>query len=256
MDLSVVLGMLAAIASLSIGDILEGGNPLGLIHLSSILIVIPTALANAMTGTDWEYVKGAFKELKFVFKKPSVDLNERIKEIIDLAIIARRDGLLALEQHVPNINNDFFQKALGMAVDGLNIDHVESTLEVLIEEMEEYYHAASHYWILAGETCPVMGLVGAVMGLILALQKLDNPTEMAEGIAGAFTATVTGISGAYMFIGPIGNKLKGKSRAVIQEYHVILIGVLGIMSGDNPRNLETKLFHYLSPLSEKRSQFD
>ena len=92
--------------------------------------------------------------------------------------------------------------------------------------------------------------------VIPALQKLDNPKEMAEGIAGAFTATVTGIAGAYMFIGPIGNKMKGKSRDIVQEKKIILAGMVGIASGDNPRALENRLFNYLSPHEERKSKFE
>lgn len=256
MDLSVILGMVLAVTSLSVGDILDGGNPLGLLHITSFLIVIPTALLNAMTGTPAEQVKAAFKELKVIFKKTPINLPERINEIIEFAIIARRDGVLALESHIAAVDDDFFKKGMSMIVDGFDIHTIQESLEILIEETEEYYHTAAHYWILAGETCPVMGLVGAVMGLILALQKLDNPVAMAEGISGAFTATVTGIAGAYMFIGPMGNKMKGKSHAYVKEKHVILEGLVGIASGDNPRALEAKLFHFLSPAEEKKSKFD
>ncbi|WP_345993953.1 flagellar motor stator protein MotA [Sulfurimonas sp. HSL-1716] len=256
MDLTVILGMLFAVISLSTGDILDGGNPLGLLHITSFLIVIPTALASAMTGTSGDYVKAAYRELKFVFKKSPVNFQERINQIIEFSIIARRDGLLGLEPHINNIDDEFFKKGLSMTIDGIDIDEIETTLEILIDETEEYYHGAAHYWILAGETCPVMGLIGAVMGLILALQKLNDPVAMAEGIAGAFTATVTGIAGAYMFIGPIGNKLKAKSRHNIREKQIILAGILGIASGDNPRALEGKLFHYFSPLEEKKSKFE
>lgn len=256
MDLTVILGMVLAVTSLSVGDILDGGNPLGLLHITSFLIVIPTAMLNAMTGTPGEHVKAAFKELKVIFKKSPIDLPERINEIIELAIIARRDGILALESHVAKIDDDFFKKGMSMSIDGFEIETIKETLEILIEETEEYYHGAAHYWILAGETCPVMGLVGAVMGLILALQKLDDPLAMAEGISGAFTATVTGIAGAYMFIGPMGSKMKGKSHAYVKEKQVILEGIIGIASGDNPRALEAKLFHYLSPFEAKNSKFD
>lgn len=256
MDLTVILGMVIAVASIAIGDLMEGGNPVHVLHITSFIIVIPTAMASAMTGTSAEYVRAAFKEFKVIFKKSPIDLPSRIKQIVEFAIIARRDGILALESHANQMDDEFFKKGLSMAVDGVEAHEIEHTLEVLIEETEEYYHGAAHYWLLAGETCPVMGLIGAVLGLILALQKLDNPAEMAAGIAGAFTATVTGIAGAYMFIGPWGNKLKGKSRDFIKEKHVILAGILGISHGDNPRNLEMKLLNYLSPLEEKKSQFD
>lgn len=256
MDLTVVLGIVLAIAALATGDILEGGNPVHLIHISSLIIIFPTAMFAAMVGTDGEYVRGAFKNLGVVFKKSPVNLEERIKEIVELAVMARRDGLLSLEQKVENLDNDFLKQGLGMAVDGNEVDTISEALELVIEETEEYYHGCAHYWILAGETSPVMGLVGAVMGLILALQKLDNPAEMAAGIAGAFTATVTGIFSAYVLLGPIGNKMKAKSHHIVKEQKLMLEGIIGIVHGDNPRTLEAKLLNFLSPAEEKHSQFN
>lgn len=256
MDLTVVLGIVLAIAALATGDILEGGNPAHLIHISSLIIIFPTAMFAAMVGTDGEYVRGAFKNLGVVFKKSPVNLEERIKEIVELAVMARRDGLLSLEQKVENLDNDFLKQGLGMAVDGNEVDTISEALELVIEETEEYYHGCAHYWILAGETSPVMGLVGAVMGLILALQKLDDPAAMAAGIAGAFTATVTGIFSAYVLLGPVGNKMKAKSHHIVKEQKLMLEGIIGIVHGDNPRTLEAKLLNFLSPAEEKHSQFN
>lgn len=256
MDLSTILGIVGAIASISLGDILEGGNPLHLIHISSVIIIFPTAMTAAMVSTDAAYVKGAFKNLGIVFKKDAVDLNERIKELIEYSTIARRDGLLALEPKLADIDSEFLKMGLSMAVDGHNDEAIVETLEIMSEETEEYWHGCAHYWLLAGETSPVMGLIGAVIGLILALQKLDNPAEMAAGIAGAFTATVTGIFAAYAVLGPFGNKMKAKAARIVKEQHMMLAGIVGIIHGDNPRNLETKLLNYLSPDQPKVSQFD
>lgn len=255
MDLSVVLGILGAIASISIGDLMEGGNPAHVVHISSLIIIMPTTLLASMVSTDHEYIRGAFKSVPMIFKKSTVNLEERIKEIVELALAARRDGLLSLEKKIAELDNEFLQQGLGMAVDGNEIDTIVETLEQVIEETEEYYHGCAHYWILAGETSPVLGLVGAVLGLILALQKLDNPAEMAAGIAGAFTATVTGIFSAYVLFGPMGNKLKAKSHHIVKEQKVMLAGVIGIVHGDNPRTLEAKLLNFLSPAEEKHSQF-
>jgi len=254
-DLTVILGMLLAVASISIGDLMEGGNPIHVVHLTSIIIIFPTSMFASMVSTDQEYVKGAFKNLGMVFKKSPVNLEERIKEIVDLALMARRDGLLSLEKKVSELDNAFLKQGLTMAVDGNEIDTISETLEAVIEETEHYWHGCAHYWILAGETSPVMGLVGAVLGLILALQKLDNPAEMAAGIAGAFTATVTGIFGAYVILGPWGNKMKAKSHHIVKEQKVMLEGIIGIVHGDNPRTLEAKLLNFLSPAEEKHSQF-
>lgn len=255
MDLTVILGLLIAVASISTGDILDGGNPLHIIHLASLIVIFPTTMAAAAVATDGEYVKGAFKNLGMVFKKSPINLEERIKEIIELALMARRDGLLSLEKRVSELDNEFLKQGLSMAVDGNEIDTISETLEATIEETEEYWHGCGHYWILAGETSPVMGLIGAVLGLILALQKLDNPAEMAAGIAGAFTATVTGIFSSYVLLGPWGRKMIAKSHHIVKEQKVMLEGIIGIVHGDNPRTLEAKLLNFLSPAEEKHSQF-
>ncbi len=255
MDLTVILGLLIAVASISTGDIIDGGNPLHIIHLASLIVIFPTTMAAAAVATDGEFVRGAFKNLGMVFKKSPVNLEERIKEIVDLALMARRDGLLSLEKRVAELDNAFLKQGLSMAVDGNEIETIEATLEAVIEETEHYYHGCGHYWILAGETSPVMGLIGAVLGLILALQKLDNPAEMAQGIAGAFTATVTGIFSSYVLLGPWGRKMIAKSHHIVKEQKVMLQGIIGIVHGDNPRTLEAKLLNYLSPAEEKHSQF-
>ncbi|MDO9304907.1 MAG: flagellar motor stator protein MotA [Sulfuricurvum sp.] len=255
MDLTVILGLVIAVSAISIGDIIDGGNPLHIIHIASLIVIFPTTMAAAAVATDGEFVKGAFKNLGMVFKKSPVNLEERIKEIVDLALMARRDGLLSLEKRVAELDNEFLKQGLSMAVDGNEIDTIEATLEAVIEETEHYYHGCGHYWILAGETSPVMGLIGAVLGLILALQKLDNPAEMAQGIAGAFTATVTGIFSSYVLLGPWGRKMIAKSHHIVKEQKVMLEGIIGIVHGDNPRTLEAKLLNYLSPAEEKHSQF-
>ena len=127
-----------------------------------------------------------------------------------------------------------------MVVDGSKEEQIEKFLEPIIEETEHYYHGASHYWLLAGETCPVMGLIGAVLGLILALQKLDNPAEMAAGIAGA-----------YMFLGPWGNKMKAKAHLLIKEKQLILEGVKGISRGDTPGELKIQLTNMITAMPTK-----
>ena len=251
MDLSVILGMLGALASIATGDIMEGGNPAHVIHITSLIIVIPTAMFAAATSTESHAISAAFKELKMVFKKSPINYEARIDELVEYAIIVKKNGVLALEKDVQLIEDEFLKEALSMIVDGSKEEQIEESLEAIIEETEHYYHGAAHYWLLAGETCPVMGLIGAVLGLILALQKLDNPKEMAEGIAGAFTATVTGIAGAYMFLGPWGNKLKNKAHVVIKDKKLILAAMKGIAKGDAPGELKLKLTKMITAMPVK-----
>lgn len=256
MDLTTIMGMVLAVTSISIGDILEGGNPLHVIHLSSVMIVIPTAAFSAITATHGAYVKGAYKELKLVFLSSSINLNETIRQLVELSTMARKDGVLSLEGKAAQIEDDFLRKALGMIIDGRDAAAVREDMEIQLEVLEEYYHGSAHYWITMGETCPTFGLVGAVMGLMLALQLLDDPKAMAAGISGAFTATVTGTFGAYALFGPWGHKLMAKSKDIVQEKMLILEGVVSIANGDNPRNLEEKLLGFIKPGEPKISQFE
>lgn len=255
MDLATILGMVLAITSISVGDILEGGNPIHVIHLSSFLIVIPTAMMASVTATNKRYVGPAFKELGIVFKGAGVDLNKRIEELVSYSTIARKDGILALEQKAQGVENEFLKSGLSMLVDGQPIDEVRENLELELETTENYYHECAHFWLRTGESCPTFGLVGAVMGLMLALQLLDNPQAMAAGIAGAFTATVTGIMGAYAFFGPWGNKLMNNAKDLIKERELIIEALVGIAEGANPRNLEAKLFNFLEKSQPRVSQF-
>ena len=243
--------MIGALLSISLGDLMEGGNPVHVIHITSLIIVIPTAMCAAATGTEAHAIRAAFKELKMVFKKSPVDFESRIDDIVDYAITVKKFGVLALEKDLATIDDDFLKEALSMVVDGTKEEQIEESLEAIIEETEHYYHSASHYWLLAGETCPVMGLIGAVLGLILALQKLDNPAEMAAGIAGAFTATVTGIAGAYIFLGPWGNKMKAKAHLSIKDKQLILAGAKAMARGDVPGELKLKLTKMITAMPTK-----
>lgn len=255
MDLSTLIGFILSFASISVGDILEGGNPLHLVHLSSILIVIPTTLFAAMTATHKRYIKAAYKELKLALTGANVNFGQTISMMIEYSTIARKDGILALESKTNDIEDEFLRNAMMMMIDGQPIDEIKQNLELQLESIEEYYHECAHYWIRSGESAPTFGLVGAVMGLTLALALLEDPAAMAAGIAGAFTATVTGIMGAYAIFAPFGAKLQSNAKDIIKEKIIIIEAVVGISEGANPRNLEARLFNYLPQGEAKISQF-
>ncbi|WP_252367837.1 MotA/TolQ/ExbB proton channel family protein, partial [Campylobacter jejuni] len=131
--------------------------------------------------------------------------------------------LLALESRTSEIENEFLKNAMMMLVDGKSFEEIHESMEIQTEQLEEHYKECAEYWIVFGETCPTMGLVGAVFGLILALKLLDNPQAMAAGISGAFTATVTGIFGAYALFAPWGKKLKANGMDLVKE-QILLTG--------------------------------
>src|SRR5574344_88364 len=248
MDISVLIGLIGSLSSISIGVLLEGGNPAGVLHIASFIIVIPTAMLAAVTATESHHVKAAFKEFKMIFKKLPINFETRIDELIEYAIVVKKQGVLALEKDVQGLNHKFLKEALSMVVDGSKEEQIEEQLEPVIEATEEYYHGVSHFWLHAGDSSPTIRLVGAVFGLILALQKLDDPPAMAAGIAGAFTATVMGIGGSYIFLGPWGIKLKAKGHLVVKEQYLILAACKGMARGDAPGELKLKLSKMVTPM--------
>ena len=112
MDITTIGGLIGAIISLCVGDFLEGGNPLHLIHISSLIIIIPTAMCAASSATHATHIKGAMKELKIVFGSTGVNLNEIIRQLVELATLARKDGVLALEGKAAQIEDDFLRQSL------------------------------------------------------------------------------------------------------------------------------------------------
>lgn len=245
MDLTTIGGFLLAVTMICIADTIEGGNPIHLLSLPSIMVVMPSALGASMVATHSHFVSAAFKNVGMAFKKLHIDYEKTIEQIYDFATIARRDGLVKLEAEIPNVQSEFLKKGLDLVVSGVSVDVIRETLDIEMEETEHFWHGVGHFWILAGESAPVMGLIGAVLGLILALSLLDNPPQMAHGIAGAFTATVTGILTAYTLYGPWGHKIIAKSHDIVKEQKIIIEGLVGLVSGDNPKLLRSKLYNYI-----------
>ena len=118
MDLTVIIGMIGGLISIATGDLMEGGNPAHVIHITSLIIVIPTAMFAAATATESHAISAAFKELKIVFKKSPVDYEARIEELVEYSIIVKKHGVLALEKDVQVIEDEFLKEALSMVVDG------------------------------------------------------------------------------------------------------------------------------------------
>ena len=125
MDLTVIGGIILALAFIAIGDTLEGGNPSHLVHFTSLMIVIPPALLSAMVGTHAHFIKGAYVNLGSVFKKTSTDYEKTIEQLYDFAIIARRDGLLKLEAEIVNVDNEFMRKGLDLVQCTVQLIRVE-----------------------------------------------------------------------------------------------------------------------------------
>ncbi|MEA2696240.1 MAG: chemotaxis protein MotA [Myxococcales bacterium] len=244
MDITSIGGIVFAIACILGGQALEGGHAGSLMQATAAIIVIGgTVGAVAVAFPLPDFVRG-LKMGKEAFKNKKSDIPELIKQIVDLAGVARREGVLALEQRLAEIKDPFLKRAVGFLVDGVDAAVARDSLEAQVHaEFEEGVVGAKVYES-AGGFAPTVGILGAVLGLIHVMENLSDPSKLGGGIATAFVATVYGVGLANLLFLPLANKLKRKLVLERERKTIIAEGVLSIQAGLNPRVLEEKLAAY------------
>jgi chemotaxis protein MotA len=187
-----------------------------------------------------DFLRG-LKLAKAVFKEEKIDIEGLVKELVDMAAVARRDGVLALEGRLASIKDPFLKRAVGFVVDGVDATVARSALEGQIEAEFEENTLGGKVFESAGGFAPTVGILGAVLGLIHVMENLSNPDAIGPGIAVAFVATVYGVASANLVFLPMANKIKRRVGLEKERKMLITEGVLAIQEGLNPRVLEEKL---------------
>jgi chemotaxis protein MotA len=229
-----ILGLLAVFG----GAIMEG------IPLSSVLI--PTAAIIVFGGTagaillqsSSEEIRDAKVLVRKVFKEEAADPRGVMSTILELSRVARRDGMLALEGRLKDIDNKFLVTALGLLIDGVAAEELRNRLEIATSKIEEKYQNAARVFEAGGGFAPTVGILGAVLGLIHVMQSLDDPSKLGSGIAVAFVATIYGVAAANLFLLPMAGKLKARMRAEAAMCQLITEGVHGMADGQPTSALE------------------
>jgi chemotaxis protein MotA len=253
MDITVIIGILAAFGSLVAGIILEKGSVSSYVQLSAAIIVFGGTIGATMTSFSLKDTIGILKVSKKILFSEKMDFMAEIKKIVALGNKARTEGLLALEKEIETIKNPFLKNGIRLTVDGTDSTKIVEILETEMEQMEERHKKYVLYFQTLGGFSPTLGITGTVIGLVIALGNLENPEEMAKNIAAAFIATLYGIASANLLFLPIANKLKVKSQEEVKMKTLQMKGILAIQSGVNPRIIEEELLAFLPP-SERQSK--
>lgn len=241
MDKTTIPGIALGIGLVLFGFSTEGGHLGSLVSLSAALIVVGGALGAVLTATPMGDVMASLRALKETLSDHKSDIPQLMTQLVELATVARRDGVLALEGKLQELKDPFLKRSLGFLVDGVEASVARSALETEIEmEAEELVAAAKTYEALGG-FLPTVGVLGAVLGLIHVMENLSDPSKLGPGIAVAFSATVYGVGGANLIALPLANKLKRKAAIERERKVLIAEGILSIQEGLNPRILEEKL---------------
>jgi chemotaxis protein MotA len=241
MDITTIGGILFGFGMILLGQLLEGGHVGSIMQDTAAIIVFGGTIgAVAVSFPKKDFVRG-IKMFKLALVEQKDDLSAVTKQIVELASVARRDGVLALEGKLPEIQEPFLKKALSYVVDGVDASVTRSSLEASVEAEHGENMVAAKVWEAAGGYAPTIGIIGAVLGLIHVMENLSDPSKLGGGIAVAFVATVYGVASANIIFLPTANKLKRKLALAMERKVVITEGVLAIQEGLNPRVLEEKL---------------
>lgn len=235
------LGMVAIIG----GQYLEGGHIGSLVQPTALLIVLGGTLGAVLLQSPIHVFKRGIKMAKWIWVPPVIEQKRQIDQIMNWSQLSRREGLLALENFIPGIKDEFARKGLQLLVDGADPERIRELLEVEINTFEDEWRQSAKIWDSAGGYSPTIGILGAVMGLIHVMENLSDPTKLGAGIAVAFVATIYGVGLANLIYLPIAGKLKYYISRMVAAREMLVDGLVGIAVGDNPRIIEVRLKGYL-----------
>jgi chemotaxis protein MotA len=247
MDFATIFGLIVAFGAIVGGYKLEGGEIDAVFLLSPILIVVGGTLGATVVTTSFKTVLQVPRFLRLAMFSQSYEQSAVIDRIVKLAEKARREGILGLEPELKKIEEPFFRKAVQLLVDGTEVTALREILDTEIAYKEERHKRGIIFFQKAGGFAPTLGILGTVLGLVHTLGNTSDASRMASAIAAAFIATLWGVGLANLFFLPISDKLRMRHEEEMSHLELITEGVIAIQSGDNPRNIRTRLLSFVAP---------
>jgi chemotaxis protein MotA len=252
MDPSTIIGIGLALVAILGSMIMEGGQPTSLFLIPPMILVFGGTIGAAMAGTLMHEAKNMPKSLIRAIKAKPGTAHDNVQIIVKMAERARREGLLALEGDVAEVEDPFLKRALELAIDGTDADEVAELLGAEVDAKRAADGAAAKLFHDMGGYAPTIGIIGTVIGLVHVLGSLADTSTLGEKIAGAFVATLWGVMSANIFWFPLANRLKRVSEAECEQMELAIEGVLAIQAGSNPRMIAQKLQSMLPTVEQKQ----
>lgn len=255
MDIASVIGLILCFAMMILGMITgtQGVSAVGNFYdLVSIFITFGGSfmIMLAMSKSPKDYLNnlGSFK---LILKVMPASEGQTIKTIIDLSNVARKEGLLALEEAAGNVDDDFLKKGILLIVDGTDPELVRGILETELTCIGERHKKTAGFWDQLGAMGPAWGMIGTLIGLVNMLKNMSDPSSIGPQMAVALITTFYGSVLANWICAPVANKLKANSATEYMLKEIMIEGILSIQAGENPRVIEEKLKSFLSPVERK-----
>lgn len=250
MDIATLLGIVSAFGLVVIAILIGGGLSL-FINAPSLMIVVGATLGATMINYPLKELLGAISVVKNVFLAKSLSVEEIIKQFVGFGGKARREGILALETDVKDIDDAFLKKGLQLSVDGLEPQSIQAIMDTEIEFLRERHQLGAEIFSTMGTFAPAMGMIGTLIGLVQMLQSMDDPSTIGPAMAVALLTTFYGSMIANLICMPIAGKLRTRSKEETLVKDMITAGVISLTKGENPRILEQKMLSFIPPKLRK-----
>ncbi len=247
MDIATLIGLILG-AILTVFGILSGGaSIIDYVNLPSALITFGGAFSCVLVSHTMQDFINGIKGAALAFKVPVLNTSEMIKSIIELSNVARKEGLLSLEEATAELDEPFLKKGILLVVDGTDPDLVRGIMETELVSVEERHKKVIGFWDMVAAMGPAWGMIGTLIGLIAMLNDMNDPSSIGPSMAVALITTLYGSLLANWLATPIANKLRVNNAAEMQQKEVMIEGLLSIQAGENPRVIEEKLKSFLAP---------
>jgi chemotaxis protein MotA len=239
-----VLGMVLIIIA-----IVYGGKIGIFFNLPSFLIAVGGSFCAVLINFSSDQVKNIFRVTRNAFSAQVWETNTLVERLVALSTIARKEGLLALEDELAENEDPFFEKSLRLVIDGFDPDQVRAILEAEIDCMVERHRLGQYFFQSWGSFAPAFGMIGTLIGLVQMLTQLDDPSAIGPAMAVALLTTLYGALMAYLVFNPLAGKLALRSDEEVAYKEVMIEGVLAIQGGTNPVLMEEKLKAFIDPVT-------
>jgi chemotaxis protein MotA len=254
-DIATIIGIFGALG-LIVWAILMGGSLVLFVNVPSLIMVVGGTVMAILTNYPLARVVGMISIIKKTVLAEANSPEEIIQRIVKYAEQARKEGMLALEEHSENEENEFLRKGLRLAVDGTDPTLLQRILETDIEQQQKRHHEGKKILDAGGVYAPAFGMIGTLVGLVNMLANMEDPSSIGVGMAVALLTTFYGAVMANAIFIPMAGKLQTRSGEEVLVREMIIEGVMGIQSGDSPRIVEEKLKSFLTPAAQRAMEDD
>lgn len=246
MDKSTLIGVVAGLGLVATSMLLGGGIG-AFIDIGSLLIVLGGTIAATLVNFPLRDFIGVMKVTQKVLQEEDMVPHKYIEQIVDISKKARTNGLLAIEEDLNTIDQDFMKVTLQHVVNGTEAQDLNNIMQAELSIMEQRHKIGQKMYSAMGTYAPAFGMIGTLVGLIQMLQNLTDPSSVGPGMAMAMITTFYGALFANLFFLPMSGKLKQRSEQEMQFKEMLLTGVLAVQAEESPRVIHNKLLSYLKP---------